>query len=515
MKKEEVEIFKKLFETAKWEEAFRFSEKLPEEDLSKEFRSIVFFNTNQKKRGEDISSELIKEYIKRHDFFECLAFMETMRVFSKKNYRNYFKVQNRILIQAKFWSGLLDVVRDVFVTYGNDTEGVSQYIESLKQYVSQNSDVLRVFEDITTIVKTKKMIETATAKNTAEGLDFSVPKYLEKIGSNENAAYSYIKLAKKAVELRRYDEVKNSIDALERLGYGGLMEVKELKKTIESTQDTANYGPTERSVSELVVNYIDGIFDKISVEAPENHVKFAHSLYKRALYEQTKNEYLYSVLTYAEEQRRSYIENLFSELANNNIEWANEVMDFFHNSGKVNKEEISSIKVLKQEPADKEVLDLTREIMSTMEKVDLLPQEPKLDEPSGTIGIYTKTGKSVFSEKKPDDKEEKRVEPSLDKTEKTPGDKNGDDSKSFGGGIFSLKHVLTEKHDEDQNKKEIYIYNQDDKNVFDAIEPSQGAEAIPTGESSGEKFPGFSLPEKESHGIPEQEEETDDNIDFL
>ncbi|MBN1620308.1 hypothetical protein JW890_06265 [candidate division WOR-3 bacterium] len=509
MKKEEVEIFKKLFETAKWEEALRFSEKLPEEDLSKEFRSIVFFNINQKKRGEDISSELIKEYIKRHDFFECLAFMETMRVFSKKNYRNYFKVQNRILIQAKFWSGLLDVVRDVFVTYGNDVEGVSQYIESLKQYAGQNPEVLGVFEDITTIVKTKKMIETATAKNTAEGLDFSVPKYLEKIGSNENAAYSYIKLAKRAIELKRYDEVKNSIDALERLGYGGLMEVKELKKTIESTKDTAHYGPTERSVSELVVNYIDGIFDKIPFEAPENHIKFAHSLYGRALYEQTKNEYLYSVLTYPEEQRRTYIENLFSELANNDIEWANEVMDFFHNSGKVNKEEISSIKVQKQEPADKEVLDLTREIMSTMEKVDFLPEKPKPDESTGTIGIYTKAGKDFFSEKKTS------VENVSDKTEKIPGIKNGDDYKSFGEGYFSLKPVITEKRDEDQNKKEIYIYKWDEKTVSDNIEPSQGVNAIPTGESSGEKFPGFSLPEKESHGIPEQEEETEDNIDFL
>ncbi|MBN1149620.1 hypothetical protein JXA84_00180, partial [candidate division WOR-3 bacterium] len=332
MKKEEVEIFKKLFESGKWEEAQRFSEKVPKENMLTEFKSVILFNTNQKKQGEEISSELIKNYIKKHEFFDCLAYMELMRVFCKKNYRNYFKIQNRIFIQAKFWSGLLEVIRDIFLTYSSDVESVSQYVESLTSFIG-NKDALKMVEDIITIVKTKKVIDNDSAKLTKEGLDFSVPRYLEKIGSNENAAYSYIKIAKKAIELGRNEEVKSSIEALERLGYGGLIEVKELKKTIESNKNNYLFGISDKSVSDTVVNFIDGAYERIPIEAPENHAKYAQSLFKRALYEQTKNEYLFSVLTYPLQLRKTYIENLFSELSNQDIDWANEVMDFFINSG--------------------------------------------------------------------------------------------------------------------------------------------------------------------------------------
>ncbi|MBN2362752.1 hypothetical protein JXL83_01310 [candidate division WOR-3 bacterium] len=514
MKKEEVEIFKKLFETGKWEEALRFSEKMQEEDISLEFRSVIYFNTGQKKRGEDISSELIKEYIKKHDFFECLAFMELMRVFSKKNYRNYFKVQNRISIQAKFWSGLFDVIRDVFITYGSDAESVVLYIESLKQYVKQNTEVLKMLEDIITIVKTKKVIETVSAKDVAQGLDFSVPKYLEKIGSNENAAYSYIKLAKKAVELRRFDELKNSIESLERLGYGGLIEVKELKKTLDNGHKTDFSGSTGKSISETVINFIDGIYDSIPVEAPENHVKLAQSLFKRALYEQTKNEYLLSVLTYSVGQRKTYIENLFSELSNLDIDWANEVMDFFLSSGRINQSEIKSIKVRKPISTDQDVLDLTREIMTTMEKTDLFSETRNPDESKTTIGLYTKNESAPHSITPSTDMNQvsddfiQKTNASLAITEDTPEIKNIPALEPHADKADQINEPV--KHD--TGTKE----NMQDDNVKiekdDSI-PSTYQQKL--NETPGKEFPGFSVPDSKVIENPFSDEEPEGNIDFL
>lgn len=511
MKKEEVEIFKKLFETGKWEEALRFSEKMQEEDISLEFRSVIYFNTGQKKRGEDISSELIKEYIKKHDFFECLAFMELMRVFSKKNYRNYFKVQNRISIQAKFWSGLFDVIRDVFITYGSDAESVVLYIESLKQYIKQNTEVLKMLEDIITIVKTKKVIETVSAKDAAQGLDFSVPKYLEKIGSNENAAYSYIKLAKKAVELRRFDELKNSIEALERLGYGGLIEVKELKKTLDEGNKTDFSGSTGKSISETVINFIDGIYDSIPVEAPENHVKLAQSLFKRALYEQTKNEYLLSVLTYSVGQRKTYIESLFSELSNLDIDWANEVMDFFLTSGRINQSEIKSIKVRKPISTDQDVLDLTREIMTTMEKTDLFSETRNSGESKTTIGLYTKnesaTSPSTVMNQVSDDFIQKTDE-SLAINEGTPEIKKISALEPHADKADQINRPVKQDKETKENKQVDNAEIEKDESI-----PSTYQQKL--NETAGKEFPGFSVPDTKANENPFSDEEPEGNIDFL
>lgn len=509
MKKEEIEIFKKLFEAGKWEEAQRFSEKLPKETILSEFQSIILFNTNQKKQGEDLSSELIKNYIKKHQFFDCLSFMELMRVFCKKNYKNYFKIQNRIFIQAKFWSGLLDVIRDIFLTYSSDIESVSQYVESLSSFIG-NKDALKMIEDINTIVKTKKIIDNDSAKLAQEGIDFAVPKYLEKIGSNENAAYSYIKIAKKAIELGRTEEAKSSIEALERLGYGGLLEVKELKKNIESKKDNYPYGIGRKNIAETVVNFIDGAYERIPIEAPENHTKYAQSLFQRALYEQAKYEYLFSVLAYPPQQRKTYIENLFSDLSNQNIDWANEVVDFFLNSGKVNKDDIDSLKITRLSSIEQEVADLTKEIMKTMGKADFFSKNKANNETKGTLGIYTKE-ESLISQpliKKPEEnKISENFKEKFYKDIDVPKNKIEESTNNIE--TDEIEENIFIKYNESQEKAETIKDEEMDKKVHE-----KGSNEVK--ETINEnKFSDFTFKESSITKETPQEEGSEGNIDFL
>ncbi|KQC14990.1 MAG: hypothetical protein APR63_04635 [Desulfuromonas sp. SDB] len=328
----------KLFDQKRYYEAVAQYEGNKLNPVQLEKLAVCYAKTDQFSKATKLTSELIENYRLSDKDVETIAMYLVHFEYCPELTSPFLLTYTEIAVRNKVWNQVIDMIKQCINENLDDPGKVVDFLKSIKKQAKVGDYIIDLIDNLVSRYDASMGSNEQMLKDDSAQSEFSLPEFFESIGSYENAVNAYIKIGKWAVKVNKPNLIRKSLEALERLGYQDNLEYIDLKESLDKAGPV--FDPHE------IIKGLPEKTDDIPMELADNHLKLALLLNIRGLADQTKTEFLNSVLATPILDQQEYVEKLYAKLKMIDADLTQEVMNYIASTGQFSYELQETIKSL-------------------------------------------------------------------------------------------------------------------------------------------------------------------------